>query len=988
MSRLRRVDDVQHDLPMEDVEESRISSSPNLRRNDSRFTSIHTPESTQRTPSPSTNSGYSLPRLPQLDASFDTNMFQASHSYQPISTLRLNSTNANHEAVSPYSDMTRLPITTPPNELSGNRRSMEIDSSFPNTSGNRSLMPSHAQPEARYYYGSSSHSPQQYSSITPNRSDQVNLGQHSEGNSAGYQAQTYQRYYSNTSNISSPRTSESSSQPISRPTWNSNGSNSQNFDERSQPPPQWSGSDNCPPDQNSIIDARPGMRTLPNSQAIPVPAGSASLNRNHTSGHPGNGNLAEMVRQQASRSQRTAPTLPGTSRGPGSNSNKMDFETLVKRYFWQIMYGCSQERCTNRYCASNPAFAQRDPNEAAALSLSLAEEGDIYLCPDISELGGDLSMHDMKSKDQRSLGDSRKRVRDTFDEFNNTETNMKLDSDALSSMISECHSTKNYRPLYQTLYCVFGNLDNLSRSFQQANPELQKTYPVDLFAVKQAYEMVIQQCPKRARNAILSGTTVLFEKILAKVEVIKEQHLVIFLMVLMNPLLMDPVEHHDIMPKLCDALLSQSLPLQKRLCDYISAPLTTDHSHFFSLDADPKAPHPVTCEFFQHYVSVFQQFITMHLLLRPDESITPNKNEAVMKATKCLEVLYVLNEEKHFVSFTEFYNDAINEQIEIKEDFPRYKTKDGFSFCNYAFILNPATKSDILKVESMVQMRHELQDAFFRALFIGVNSPYLVLEIRRSHIIRDALFQLESKDAKDLKKQLRVQFVGEEGVDEGGVQKEFFQLVVSEMFDQKYGMFSFNEESRTCWFMSNPLVDEAQLEEYRLIGRLIGLAIYNSVILDVRFPFSLYKKLMGQKVGLADLKNLDPTLTHGLEQLLEFDGDVAAAFERTFQIENEYLDGRFTYDLKPGGEDIKLTEDNRKEFVDLYVDFILNKSVERQFNAFKEGFDNVCAGSAIQLFRPEEVEQLICGSSDLDFEALERVTQYDGGFSKDSAIIK
>ncbi|ORY03884.1 HECT-domain-containing protein [Basidiobolus meristosporus CBS 931.73] len=480
----------------------------------------------------------------------------------------------------------------------------------------------------------------------------------------------------------------------------------------------------------------------------------------------------------------------------------------------------------------------------------------------------------------------------------------------------------------------------------------------------------------------------LFEKIIAKVETLTEHSLIIFLMVLLNPLLMDPVEHHDIMPKLCDALLAQPLAFQKRLCSYISAKPTTDDSNVLILDPDQEVPHPVTCEFFQHYVSVFQQFITMRLLLRADESITPNKNEAVMKATKCLEILCVLNEEKQFVSFTEFYNDAVNEQIEIKEDFPRYKTKDGFSFCNYAFILNPATKSDILKVESMVQMRHELQDAFFRALFIGVNSPYLVLEIRRSHIIRDALFQLESKTTKDLKKQLRVQFVGEEGVDEGGVQKEFFQLVVSEMFDPKYGMFTFNEETRTCWFISNPLVDEAQLEEYRLIGRLIGLAIYNSVILDVRFSFNLYKKLMGQEVGLEDLKNLDPTLAHGLKQLLDFEGDVESAFERTFQIENEYLDGRFTYDLKPGGADVKLTSENRKEFVDLYVDFIFNKSVERQFNAFKEGFDNVCAGSAIQLFRPEEVEQLICGSSELDFEALERVTQYDGGFTKDSSIIK
>lgn len=42
-----------------------------------------------------------------------------------------------------------------------------------------------------------------------------------------------------------------------------------------------------------------------------------------------------------------------------------------------------------------------------------------------------------------------------------------------------------------------------------------------------------------------------------------------------------------------------------------------------------------------------------------------------------------------------------------------------FSFCDYPFMLNPAVKADVLKVESVFQMRHELQDAFFRALFQG-----------------------------------------------------------------------------------------------------------------------------------------------------------------------------------------------------------------------------------------------------------------------------
>ena len=45
-----------------------------------------------------------------------------------------------------------------------------------------------------------------------------------------------------------------------------------------------------------------------------------------------------------------------------------------------------------------------------------------------------------------------------------------------------------------------------------------------------------------------------------------------------------------------------------------------------------------------------------------------------------------------------------------------------------------------------------------------------------------------------------MQFVGEEGIDEGGVQKEFFQLIISQVFDVSYGMFTYDEALRSFWF--------------------------------------------------------------------------------------------------------------------------------------------------------------------------------------------
>lgn len=64
------------------------------------------------------------------------------------------------------------------------------------------------------------------------------------------------------------------------------------------------------------------------------------------------------------------------------------------------------------------------------------------------------------------------------------------------------------------------------------------------------------------------------------------------------------------------------------------------------------------------------------------------------------------------------------------------------------------------------------------------------------------LLQLElvaMSNPKDLKKQLVVEFVGEQGIDEGGVSKEFFQLIVDEIFNPAFGMFVQQEETNNMW---------------------------------------------------------------------------------------------------------------------------------------------------------------------------------------------
>ncbi|KAL9551824.1 hypothetical protein PS6_004806 [Mucor atramentarius] len=219
-------------------------------------------------------------------------------------------------------------------------------------------------------------------------------------------------------------------------------------------------------------------------------------------------------------------------------------------------------------------------------------------------------------------------------------------------------------------------------------------------------------------------------------------------------------------------------------------------------------------------------------------------------------------------------------------------------------------------------------------MVVRASNPYLVLCVSRDNLIDDSLRQLAQNEL-DLKKSLRIEFVGEEGVDAGGLRKEWFLLLVRSLFDPQYGMFTFDEDSNLCWF--NPASFENE-DQFFLVGVVLGLAIYNSTILDIHLPTACYKKLLNLPIGLSDLKAFRPALTRGFEQLLEFEGDVENVFCRSFVADIEVFGQRQSVPLVPKGEQLMVTQENKHEFVSLYADFILNKSVERQFGAFKRGF--------------------------------------------------
>jgi ubiquitin-protein ligase E3 C len=86
-----------------------------------------------------------------------------------------------------------------------------------------------------------------------------------------------------------------------------------------------------------------------------------------------------------------------------------------------------------------------------------------------------------------------------------------------------------------------------------------------------------------------------------------------------------------------------------------------------------------------------------------------------------------------------------------------------------------------------------------------------------------------------------------------------------------------------------------------------------------------------------------------------------------------------TIELKPGGKDILVSNDNRIEYIHLLADFKLNKQIHEQVIAFKNGMQNVIDLELLRLFNFNELQILISGATDtIDVSDWEKYTIYSG----------
>uniref|UniRef100_A0A8C5AQ72 HECT-type E3 ubiquitin transferase n=1 Tax=Gadus morhua TaxID=8049 RepID=A0A8C5AQ72_GADMO len=239
------------------------------------------------------------------------------------------------------------------------------------------------------------------------------------------------------------------------------------------------------------------------------------------------------------------------------------------------------------------------------------------------------------------------------------------------------------------------------------------------------------------------------------------------------------------------------------------------------------------------------------------------------------------------------------------------------------------------------------------------------IEVSREEIFEESYRQVMKMRPKDLWKRLMVKFRGEEGLDYGGVAREWLYLLSHEMLNPYYGLFQYSRDDiYTLQINPDSAVNPEHLSYFHFVGRIMGVAVFHGHYIDGGFTLPFYKQLLGKPITLEDMEAVDPDLHNSLIWIL--DNDITGVLDHTFCVEHSAYGEIIQHELKPNGKNVAVSQDTKKEYVRLYVNWRFLRGIEAQFLALQKGFNEVIPQHLLKAFDEKELELIVCGLGKID----------------------
>uniref|UniRef100_A0A4W4F096 E3 ubiquitin-protein ligase n=1 Tax=Electrophorus electricus TaxID=8005 RepID=A0A4W4F096_ELEEL len=266
---------------------------------------------------------------------------------------------------------------------------------------------------------------------------------------------------------------------------------------------------------------------------------------------------------------------------------------------------------------------------------------------------------------------------------------------------------------------------------------------------------------------------------------------------------------------------------------------------------------------------------------------------------------------------------------------------------------------------------------YFRFWCQQLSKPqHIKIHVNRKTLFEDSFQQIMSFHPQDLRRRLWVIFPGEEGLDYGGVAREWFFLLSHEVLNPMYCLFEYAGKDNYC-LQINPAssINPDHLKYFKFIGRFIAMALFHGKFIDTGFSLPFYKRILSKPLSLKDLESIDPEFYNSLIWIKENNLE-ECGLEMYFSVDKEILGEVTTHELKPDGGNILVTEENKEEYIRLVAEWRLSRGVEEQTQAFFEGFNEVLPQQYLQYFDAKELEVMLCGMQEIDLADWQRNTIY------------
>mmetsp|Transcript_14870 Transcript_14870/g.19615 ORF Transcript_14870/g.19615 Transcript_14870/m.19615 type:complete len:762 (+) Transcript_14870:270-2555(+) len=255
------------------------------------------------------------------------------------------------------------------------------------------------------------------------------------------------------------------------------------------------------------------------------------------------------------------------------------------------------------------------------------------------------------------------------------------------------------------------------------------------------------------------------------------------------------------------------------------------------------------------------------------------------------------------------------------------------------------------------------------------------IKVRRNNLLEDSMTSLRSIPTDKCKQIFRFEFIGEPGIDAGGVAREWFHLVSEQLFNPDFALFQFGSVDQMCMQINpNSVLVEDQLDYFHFAGRLLGKALFDGQLVQSHLVRPIYKHLLGWPLLFNDLEQVDSETYNGILKMLELDDVSVCCID--FTVTEERLGTTEVIDLIEGGGDIIVDNGNLSEYLEKLMKYRLCDRIKDQLTAFLTGFYDVVPEPLLSVFDFQEIELLLCGLPTIDIEDWKRNTEYVGDYER------